>query len=158
MIRRIDHTFHLEEWELSHLSAADQALLEEAHQACKAAYSPYSNFNVGCAVRLETGQIIHGSNQENAAYPSGLCGERVAFFAAGAQCPGEAIVSAAVVTDCSMPVMEFSPCGGCRQVMLETEERQQSPIRFLMQTCDSTVLIAHAVSSFLPMAFKLPQR
>jgi cytidine deaminase len=57
-----------------------------------------------------------------------------------------------------MPVLEFSPCGGCRQVMLETEERQQSAIRFLMQTSDSTVLVVHAISPFLPMAFKLPQR
>lgn len=158
MIRTIEQSFQLEEWDVNNLPIEDQRLLEAAHRASKSAYSPYSKFNVGAAVRMMSGQIVQGSNQENAAYPSGLCGERVAFFAAGAQCPGDSIISAAVVTDCTMPVMEFSPCGGCRQVMIETEERQQSAIRFLMQTCDSTVLIAHSVSQFLPMAFKLPLR
>ena len=158
MIRRIERTFGLEEWSLSELEASDRELLNVAFQACKTAYSPYSNFNVGSAVRLASGAILMGSNQENAAYPSGLCAERVAFFAAGAQHPNEDIVAAAVVTDSSMPVLHFSPCGGCRQVMLETEHRQGKSIRFLMQTGESNVLISDSVSQFLPLSFKLPDR
>ena len=113
---------------------------------------------MGSAVRLEDGTLIQGSNQENAAYPSGLCAERVAFFTAGAQHAGTRIIAAAVVTDSSMPVEDFSPCGGCRQVMLESEERQNESIRFLMQTGgDSHVLVSDSVAQFLPLSFKLPR-
>lgn len=158
MIRRIEHTFRLEEWKAQDLSAEDQALLQAAYEACQSAYSPYSKFNVGSAVRLEDGTLIQGSNQENAAYPSGLCAERVAFFTAGAQHAGTRIIAAAVVTDSSMPVEDFSPCGGCRQVMLESEERQDERIRFLMQTGGaSNVLISDSVAQFLPLSFKLPR-
>ena len=85
-----------------------------------------------------------------------MCAERVAFFAAGAQHPDDPIVAAAVVTDSTMSVLDFSPCGGCRQVMLETEDRQGTPIRFLMQAGESNVLISHDVAQFLPLSFKLP--
>lgn len=156
MIQRINRSFELEEWKAEELESADRELLQSAHNACQAAYSPYSKFNVGAAVRLASGIILQGSNQENAAYPSGLCAERVAFFAAGAQHPGDSIVAAAVVTDRAMPVLEFSPCGGCRQVLLETEDRQGNAIRFLMQTGDSNVLVSANVSQFLPLSFKLP--
>ncbi|MAI22432.1 MAG: cytidine deaminase [Crocinitomicaceae bacterium] len=156
MIRRIERTFWLEEWSVSELEASDRDLLHVAFQACKTAYSPYSKFSVGTAVLLASGAIVMGSNQENAAYPSGLCAERVAFFAAGAQHPNDVIVAAAVVTDSPMPVLHFSPCGGCRQVMLETEHRQGKSIRFLMQTGESNVLVSDSVSQFLPLSFKLP--
>lgn len=156
MIQRINRSFELEEWKAEELESADRELLQAAHRACSSAYSPYSKFNVGAAVRLASGIILQGSNQENAAYPSGLCAERVAFFAAGAQHPGDSIVAAAVVTYRAMPVLEFSPCGGCRQVLLETEDRQGNAIRFLMQTGDSNVLVSANVSQFLPLSFKLP--
>ena len=156
MIQRINRSFHLEEWKAEELESTDRELLQAAHRACSSAYSPYSKFNVGAAVRLASGIILQGSNQENAAYPSGLCAERVAFFAAGAQHPGDSILAAAVVTDRAMPVLEFSPCGGCRQVLLETEDRQGNAIRFLMQTGDSNVLVSANVSQFLPLSFKLP--
>ena len=156
MIQRINRSFHLEEWRADELESSDHELLQSAHRACSSAYSPYSKFNVGAAVRLASGIIVQGSNQENAAYPSGLCAERVAFFGAGAQHPGDSIVAAAVVTDRAMSVLDFSPCGGCRQVMLETEDRQGNAIRFLMQTGESNVLISADVSQFLPLSFKLP--
>ena len=156
MIQRIERSFCVQEWNVDELEASDRELLQAAHRACRSAYSPYSKFNVGAAVLLASGGIVEGSNQENAAYPSGLCAERVAFFAAGAQHPDDPIVAAAVVTDSAMPVLDFSPCGGCRQVMLETEDRQGTPIRFLMQTGDSNVLVSADVSQFLPLAFKLP--
>jgi cytidine deaminase len=156
MIQRIERSFQLEEWRANELPPSDLELLQSAHNACQSAYSPYSKFNVGSAVRLSSGTIVLGSNQENSAYPSGLCAERVAFFAAGAQHPDDPIVAAAVVTDSTMPVLDFSPCGGCRQVMLETEDRQDAPIRFLMQTGASNVLVSANVSQFLPLSFKLP--
>ncbi len=156
MIQRIERSFHLEEWRADELETSDQELLRSAHNACQTAYSPYSKFNVGSAVRLASGAIVAGSNQENVAYPSGLCAERVAFFAAGAQHPDDPIVAAAVVTDSTMSVLDFSPCGGCRQVMLETEDRQGTPIRFLMQAGESNVLISADVAQFLPLSFKLP--
>ena len=109
IFEEIEHTFRLEEWKAQDLSAEDQALLQAAYEACQSAYSPYSKFNVGSAVRLEDGTLIKGSNQENAAYPSGLCAERVAFFTAGAQHAGTRIIAAAVVTDSSMPVEDFRP-------------------------------------------------
>ena len=156
MIHRIERSFYIEEWRAEELLPSDLELLQSAHNACQSAYSPYSKFNVGSAVRLASGVIVSGSNQENSAYPSGLCAERVAFFAAGAQHPDDPIEAAAVVTDSTMPVLDFSPCGGCRQVMLETEDRQGAPIRFLMQTGASNVLVSANVSQFLPLSFKLP--
>ena len=80
------------------------------------------------------------------------------FFSAGAQFPGDDIVAAAVVTDINMPLEHFSPCGGCRQVMVESELRQKKPIRFLMQAGDSNVLVSPDVIRFLPLAFQLPAR
>ncbi|MDA1336301.1 MAG: cytidine deaminase [Bacteroidetes bacterium] len=152
----IKHEFVVEEWEADELSSEEQKLLEAAFLACSEAYAPYSNFKVGSAVLLESGQIVRGSNQENSAYPSGLCGERVAFFAAAAQHPNERIIAAAVVTDCEMDVLHFSPCGGCRQVLLESENRQQEPIRFLMQSKNSSVIVSPNVHQFLPLNFRLP--
>jgi cytidine deaminase len=157
MIRMITREFRLEEWAIEDLPEDDQTLIQAAHEACKGAYAPYSSFHVGSAVRLASGEILQGSNQENMAYPSGLCAERVAFFAAGAQRPGEHIVAAAVVTNSAMDLVNFSPCGGCRQVMLETEIRQDEPIRFLMQTGSSHVGVSPDVQQFLPLSFKFPR-
>ena len=138
------------------MNESDQALLLEAHQAGKEAYAPYSQFHVGAAVRLQSGRVLVGSNQENMAYPSGLCAERVAFFAAGAQFPNDPIVAAAVVTNQEMPPEHFSPCGGCRQVMLESENRGGQDIRFLMQAGSGPVWVSGDVRRFLPWAFQLP--
>ena len=155
-MRKLKREFVVDVTAVSELSAADQALLEASHKAAKAAYAPYSSFRVGAAVRLASGKIVTGSNQENMAYPSGLCAERVAFFAAGAQFPGERIEAAAVVTDREMPAVDFSPCGGCRQVMLESENRNGHSIRFLMQPGSGDVVISPNVSQFLPLTFRLP--
>ena len=155
-MKKLKREFVVDVTAFSELSAADQALLEAAHKAAKAAYAPYSSFRVGAAVRLASGKIVTGSNQENMAYPSGLCAERVAFFAAGAQFPGKRIEAAAVVTDREMPAVDFSPCGGCRQVMLESENRNGHSIRFLMQPGSGEVVISPNVSQFLPLTFRLP--
>ena len=102
------------------LPLEDQELLSAAHEAAAKAYAPYSNFQVGGAVRLADGVIVKGSNQENMAYPSGMCGERVAVFAAGAQHPGQIMTTLAIVSPSMQAISEaFMPCGGCRQKIRE---------------------------------------
>jgi cytidine deaminase len=155
-MKQLKREFMVEAWDPNELPEVDQVLLRKAHEAALQAYAPYSKFRVGAAVRLSSGKIIQGSNQENMAYPSGLCAERTAFFAAGSQFPNEEIEAAAVVTDRTMPSEDFSPCGGCRQVMLESEHRNGKPIRFLMQPGSGVVLVSANVSQFLPLTFRLP--
>jgi len=116
------------------LVAADQSLLDNAKNAALRAYSPYSHFSVGAAVLLENGEIITGNNQENAAYPSGLCAERVALFAASSRYPGVdvkaiAITAQSTETEITEPV---TPCGACRQVMVEYENNSKEPTKVIM--------------------------
>ena len=116
------------------MTASDRELVEAALKAQKTSYAPYSRFNVGAAVRLEDGRIVPGSNQENAASPSGLCAERTAMFAAGAHYPGVAQVSIAVVggpeqTLCTFPA---TPCGACRQVMAQYQKIGGKPMSVIL--------------------------
>lgn len=150
------HSFEIEEWDFQALPKESIELLKAAHASALTAYAPHSQFLVGCALRLNSGAIVMGSNQENMAYPSGLCAERVAFFAAGAQHPDDPIVSAAIVTPVEMEVRHFSPCGGCRQVMIESEHRQVTPIEILLQTANGPVLRSKNAAQFLPLSFRLP--
>lgn len=108
---------------INELNADDRALLEAAIDATNGSYAPYSHFNVGAAVRLEDGTVVKGANQENAAYPSGLCAERTAMFAASSQYPKVPMEALAVVCarDGSLMINPGSPCGACRQVMAEFE-------------------------------------
>ncbi len=151
----LDSTF--EEYQsFSELPQVDQALINEAKKAALDAYAPYSHFHVGAAVELENGKIIRGNNQENAAYPSGLCAERVALFAAGAQHPGEKIKSIAITAypestdNASVPV---SPCGDCRQVMAEYEQRYGQKIRLIMESGEGKFIVAPSVKQLLPFLF-----
>lgn len=116
------------------LSDSDKQLIEAAKEATKRSYAPYSHFNVGAAVLLEDGTIVAGANQENAAYPSGLCAERTALFHAGSQYPNKAITTLAIAASNTEGFTELpvTPCGACRQVLLETEMRYKRPIRVLM--------------------------
>ena len=128
-------------------------LVEAAKKAALCAYAPYSHFQVGAAVLLENELIITGSNQENAAYPSGLCAERVALFSAGHQYPDVAIKALAIVAlHKGAWVEQITPCGACRQVLLESEKRQQKPFEVLL--CGSaTIYVAPSAASLLPFAF-----
>ncbi|MEP2773453.1 MAG: cytidine deaminase [Fulvivirga sp.] len=137
------------------LSTDDVELLTEARKACETSYSPYSNFQVGAAVRLSNGTIIRGSNQENAAYPSGLCAERVALFHIGANYKGESIKSIAVAAkraeqDFFLPV---TPCGSCRQVLLEFEQKQENPIEFIMRSGENSWIKTNSCKVLLPFSF-----
>lgn len=128
-------------------------LKEAAFNACQQAYAPYSHFLVGAAAWLENGAIVTGSNQENAAYPSGLCAERVALFSANHQYPGVAIKTLAIAAiNQGIAVREITPCGACRQVLLESEKRQQQPIQVLLCGSESVYSLKNA-SSLLPLAF-----
>ena len=133
-----------------------QALQEAAAGAATTAYAPYSHFRVGAALQLSSGQIVVGSNQENAAYPSGLCAERTALFAAGAQYPGETVQTLlllAVGPD-GERVREITPCGACRQVMQEVSARQGTSFRVVLCGAQESILIEDN-RLLLPFAFSL---
>ena len=136
------------------LSAKEQQVIAAAKKACRDAYAPYSKFHVGAALLLSTGELITGNNQENAAYPSGLCAERVALFAASANHPNswiEILAVAAMMKDdfLSEPVY---PCGSCRQALLESEMRFNKPIRILMYG-ENRIQIVNSVKDLLPLSF-----
>lgn len=137
------------------LDSSFQTLLQAAKNAVRQAYAPYSGFSVGVALLLEDGTIIHGNNQENAAYPSGLCAERVAFFWAGANHPGIKIVAAAItaLSDKVATDHPITPCGACRQSMLEYELNQKSDITLIMQGSSGSIYQVDAVKQLLPLYF-----
>lgn len=128
-------------------------LMTAAVNATKQSYAPYSGFHVGAAALLANGVIVTGSNQENAAYPSGLCAERVALFYAGHQYPDVPVVALAIAAATGgEQVDRISPCGACRQVLLETEQRYNGSVKVLL--CGSReILVASDAVSLLPFSF-----
>lgn len=137
------------------LQTIDISVVNKAFEAMEKAYAPYSKFKVGAALLLEDGQIIQGNNQENIAYPSGLCAERVALFHAGAQFPRIAVDLICIVAKGDlMPISQLlSPCGACRQVMLESENRQNKPIRIILVNQDNRTMCIDSVQNLLPFGF-----
>jgi len=140
---------------IQELGKADKELCLEAVKAMENSHSPYSKFKVGAAVKLASGKIVYGSNQENVAYPSGLCAERVALFAIGANYPKDDIISIAITAqtnqfDLLKPV---TPCGACLQVMAESEKKQYKEIEVLLYCIDGPIWKAKGVGSFLPFVF-----
>jgi cytidine deaminase len=137
------------------LQTVDKSVVNKAFEALEKAYAPYSKFKVGAALLLEDGQIIQGNNQENIAYPSGLCAERVALFHAGAQFPGITVDLICIVAKGDlMPISQLlSPCGACRQVMLESENRQNKPIRIILVNQDNRTMCIDSVQNLLPFGF-----
>ena len=136
------------------LPVNDQNLLMEARRITGQAYAPYSGFHVGAAVLLENGMIVTGNNQENSAYPSGLCAERVALFYANANYSNSAVKTIAVSAAKNGVLVNDSvkPCGSCRQAMAETEVRFKTPIRIILDGQDS-ILVLNGVESLLPLSF-----
>ena len=141
------------------LDEGEQQLINMAKSAYSNAYAPYSGFLVGAAVLLENDKIISGNNQENVAYPSGLCAERVALYYAGANYPNVKLKTIAIsaksktydITDV------VSPCGACRQVMAEYQQKQHKNIRVLLHSPNNKVLIANSVEDLLPFMFNSEQ-
>ena len=141
---------HLEELDLE-----SKYLVHKARDAGAHAYAPYSRFQVGAAVLLDDGTIITGTNQENAAYPSGMCAERVALYAVAAQHPEAVIKKIAVVArrKASKELTPATPCGSCRQVVVEFETRQAIPIEIVMQAQDHKWVISKSAAALLPFSF-----
>lgn len=139
---------------LEEMDAQDRSLCLEAIEAMKGAYAPYSHFSVGAAVRLSDGSVIRGANQENAAYPSGICAERTAMFAASANYPDLDMLSIAVVASqegaiCAQPA---SPCGACRQVMAQYQRKSGKPLSVILIGAECIWKFAR-VDDVLPFIF-----
>lgn len=137
------------------MSLNDQQLLQAAIDATNRSYAPYSHFSVGAAAQLKNGTIVTGSNQENAAYPSGICAERTTLFYANSQYPNEPIHTLAIAARNERGELldePIPPCGACRQVMLETQTRFNSPIRILLYGNKGVYEIQN-VGDLLPLSF-----
>jgi cytidine deaminase len=140
---------------LNTFNETEKALYDAAQAACEKAYAPYSHFSVGCAVLLEEGSIITGSNQENAAYPSGLCAERVALFYAGAIAPEKLVKTIFIYIP--RPSGVLAPCGACRQVMIETIYRQKRPFNLYFPQGPEAWIYVEDARVLLPFPFHFPQ-
>jgi len=140
---------------LESLDGNDILLVEKAVSGMDNAYAPYSNFKVGASVKLENGEIVVGNNQENIAYPSGLCAERVALFYVGANYPNVSVETICIVAKGDLIPIDsiLAPCGSCRQVMIESEQRQSKPIRVILVNQNKTVVVIETVKHFLPFIF-----
>jgi cytidine deaminase len=150
--RKVTTTYmHHASW--SALPKEDQELLKLAQRAARNAYAKYSKFKVGAALRMETGEIIPGSNQENAAFPAGICAERAALHAAMSVLPRGEVECLAIVVPQVKGRDPVTPCGICRQVLLEQEQRQGTPIRLLMGNVRGPVLETFSAESLLPLSF-----
>ncbi len=148
------HIYYQEYSSVGELPTPYQQLVEQSKEASKLAYSPYSKFNVGAALLLDNEQIVKGNNQENAAYPSGLCAERVATFYANAEYPNNAVKAIAIAAANSEGFLSvpITPCGSCRQVLLETEERYEQEISIILYGTEKIWVIPNA-KSLLPFSF-----
>lgn len=136
------------------LSRKEQDLVLSAINAANSAYSPYSGFSVGAAILLKNGETITGSNQENAAYPDGLCAERVALFYANSTYPDVPVTCIAISAKNLSGITEepVTPCGSCRQALIEAEFRFNQPVRIIM-TGKNKILSADSVRDLLPLSF-----
>jgi cytidine deaminase len=136
------------------LNFEEKVLIDSAKEATSRAYAPYSKFQVGAAALLANNEIVTGNNQENVAFPSGLCAERTTLFYANSQYPDQAVKSLAVAayTDGDFLDKPISPCGACRQVILETEMRYNHPIRILLYG-KKEIYIIEGINGLLPLAF-----
>jgi cytidine deaminase len=154
-MKPLTHTCHYVLCTYDELTAADRQLIDAAKDATRRSYAPYSHFHVGAAVLLADGTVVTGTNQENAAYPSGLCAERTTLFYAGSTHPDTAVVSLAIAafTDGAFTTNPIVPCGACRQVMLETEQRYNHPIRTLLYGTEGIYLIEGGTRELLPLTF-----
>lgn len=154
--KKVNTSFFIAEFE--ELSEQEKNLIIKAKDALKTSYSSYSGFSVGASILFDDETTLEGSNQENVAYPSGLCAERVALFYAGSKYPNKIINTIAITAESKDFSIDdyISPCGACRQVMVEYEEKQKSSIRVLLHSPNNQVLISNSVEDLLPFVFKSP--
>ena len=145
----------IQECQLEELTAEEQRMVQIAIEGTKRSYTPYSHFHVGASVLLNNGEEFIGCNQENAAFPAGLCAERTALFAAGAEYPNEPVKILAIAargTDGELTEEPVSPCGTCRQVVIETETRHRQPVIILLygRRC---VYRMEGIRQLMPLSF-----
>lgn len=154
-MRESSMTINWTECPENELESSDKELVDAAKKATDGSYSPYSGFRVGAALRLEDGTVVTGSNQENAAYPSGLCAERCALFAASHLYPGKAVTALAIAArkESDYTASPVTPCGACRQVIAETEARSGKPIRFILYGSSHSMILPGGINSLLPFCF-----
>jgi cytidine deaminase len=141
--------------DVNELSIEDKKLMSKAVEARNNAYAPYSKFYVGAALLLENGEIVLGNNQENAAYPSGMCAERVAIWKAGSTFPGIKIVKLAITASSTITKVDkpIGPCGACRQTLSEYEINQKQPFPVLFMGEVGAVVKTASLLSLLPFSF-----
>ena len=136
------------------LNDEDQQLIDAAKEATSRSYAPYSKFSVGAAALLNNGVVITGTNQENAAYPSGLCAERTTLFYANSQYPDQPVKTLAIAARTQHGFLDspIPPCGSCRQVLMETEQRYNQPMRVLLYG-EKEIFIINGIKDLLPLSF-----
>lgn len=136
------------------LSTEDKALLDAAVKATEGSYAPYSKFNVGAALRLANGEIVSAANQENAAYPSGLCAERSALFYAHSRYPDTPVLAIAIAakTNGRLTSAPTYPCGACRQVMIESQNRGKKPVKVIIGSAGK-IQVIDSIEYLMPFAF-----
>lgn len=139
---------------IEELNKADKELVLSAFDAFEKSYSPYSAFKVGAAIRLDNDKIVIGTNQENAAYPSGLCAERTALFASGMHDGSPQTIAIVAQNDKQQPASAY-PCGACRQVMMETEKRHKNNLEIIVGLKDGSFVKFENTSSLLPFEFEI---
>ena len=154
MTNREIHITYQEYKSVEELNPEDRELAAEAIQAMSGAYAPYSHFHVGAAVRMSNGQIVRGANQENAAFPSGLCAERTAMFAASARYPDKDMLSIALAGGVMgrLATQPATPCGACRQVMAQYQAKSGKPMSVIMISADR-IWKFEKVDDILPLIF-----
>jgi cytidine deaminase len=140
---------------LDELPSDISALMQEAIEARKNAYVPYSKFSVGAAILMENNEIITGNNQENASYPSGLCAERTAIYYAGAKFPDAKIIRMTITAGSrdKQTVTPIPPCGACRQAIAEYEVKQENPIEIYFMGETGKVVKSNSLANLLPLVF-----
>ncbi|SMG27510.1 cytidine deaminase [Marivirga sericea] len=140
---------------IEELSSDYQELWQSALEARKFSHSPYSNFTVGAAIELDNGEIITGTNQENASFPAGLCAERTAMYRAGIQAPDQKFKKIAIAASRkdSNQLASAPPCGGCRQVMLEFEKRHQQGFELLFTDASGKFIVINKPTDLFPFSF-----
>jgi len=161
MPKKIKFEVFFEEYDdISKLPAESQILIDQAVRATGNAHAAYSGFSVGAALLLANGKTVIGANQENASFPNGLCAERVALFAAASQFPSVAFKKLAITAthqnqEHFPKTGPISPCGGCRQSLIEYQLLQTEPIQIIMHGTDGKVVVAHSVDMLLPLRFSI---
>jgi len=140
---------------INELTEADKSLLLEARSATQKSYAPYSNFHVGAAARLQSGSVLSGANQENAAFPIGMCAERVVLATAASNFPQEPVTTMAISYESKGGPSDhpISPCGMCRQTLQEAESRTGRPIKLILGGMEGAVYVIESAGQLLPLAF-----